>query len=103
MTPVELPAPSAALVLHMAAARIRATAEQALTAMKSSSYWDVGWPAGVTDAIGGPEGELAALLPPQVAVALADWLAEQASAHTLTGATIPHPAVVIAAATRPNP
>lgn len=72
---VQLPPPSPALVMHQAAARIREMAEAALAAMAANEYWGGGdWERGITNAVGGPEGELAAAFSPAAALALADWL-----------------------------
>ena len=71
---IELPPPSPALVLHQAAATLRDSARAALAAMARNEYWDGGWTRGVTNAMGGPEGELAALLSPAAAIDLADAL-----------------------------
>ena len=72
--PVELPPPSPALVLHQAAAHLRRTAHAAAAAMAANEYWSVGWTRGITNAVGGPEGDLAALLSPETTAELADVL-----------------------------
>lgn len=74
MTTAELPPPSTALVLHQAAAALRSSAIAAIAAIDRNDYWQMGWKTGVTNAIGGPEGELAALLSPEAAIELADAL-----------------------------
>ncbi|NED31042.1 hypothetical protein [Streptomyces sp. SID8499] len=71
---VQLPPPSPALQLHQAAEVLRRSAQAAVAAMARNDYWAVGWARGVTNAIGGPEGELAALLSPDAALTLADAL-----------------------------
>lgn len=71
---VQLPPPSPALALHQAADSLRRSAHAALAEMASNDYWRNGWAAGVTNAIGGSEGELAALLSPEAAIELADVL-----------------------------
>lgn len=73
-TPAELPAPSPALMLHQAAAILRSSAIAAIAAIDRNDYWQVGWKTGITNAVGGPEGELAALLSPEAAIELADAL-----------------------------
>lgn len=72
MTTPQLPPPSPALVLHQAAAQLRTSALAALTAIQRNDYWHMGWKTGITNAVGGPEGELAALLSPEAALELAD-------------------------------
>jgi hypothetical protein len=71
---IQLPPPSPALALHQAADKIRRSAQAALAEMASNDYWRNGWAAGVTNAIGGSEGDLAALLSPEAAIELADVL-----------------------------
>lgn len=71
---IQLPPPGPALVLHQAAAALRDSAKAALAAMAANEYWQMGWKAGVTNAIGGPEGELLALVSPEAAIELADAL-----------------------------
>ena len=92
MTAVELPPPSPALVLHQAAANLRRSAHAAAAAVVTNDYWQSGWARGITNAIGGPEGELAALLSPEAASELADALDTLGSeaARRLRGA-IPEP------------
>lgn len=94
-----LPAPSPALAVHEAAARIRRLAERAAFAVTVNEYWTSGWALGVANAIGGDEGDLAALFTPELAVQIADWLDERASANTRTGE--PLPALALALATHP--
>ncbi|MGW0904960.1 hypothetical protein [Streptomyces sp. NPDC002853] len=103
MTAVELPPPSPALAVHRAAARIREIADRASWGVATNPYWDCGWASGVKDAIGGAEGDLAALVSPELAVLLADWLDERASASVRAGAPIPPLALAIAEATHPTP
>lgn len=71
---VQLPPPSPALVLHQAAAVLRRSAQDALAAMSRNEYWNGGWARGLTNAVSGPEGDLAALLSPEAAIELADAL-----------------------------
>jgi hypothetical protein len=88
-TPVLLPPPSLALTVHQAAAHIRAIAGQALERMARNDYWGNGWAAGITDALGGEEGELAALFTPELAIEFADWLDTTASDHVRHGTPLP--------------
>lgn len=101
MTTVELPPPSPALTVHEAAVRVRQIADRTFTAMATNSYWSVGWERGVTNAIGGDEGDLAALLTPELAVQLADWLDECASKNARTGEPIPAFALAFTKAPEP--
>lgn len=101
MTAVPLPPPSPALTVLEAAARIRRAAQAAQDEMATNGYWSSGWAAGVENAIGGEAGELAALFPPDVALRLADWLDERASATARLGEPLPPLALVIAASTTP--
>ncbi|NEB92414.1 hypothetical protein [Streptomyces bauhiniae] len=97
--PVQLPPPSPALTIHETAARIRRTAERARTDMtRNSEYWTTGWAAGVTNAIGGDTGELAALFPPETALEIADWLDTVASAATRHGVPLPPLALALVCA-----
>ncbi|CAL9668272.1 hypothetical protein SUDANB145_07275 (plasmid) [Streptomyces sp. enrichment culture] len=101
MTAVTLPPPSPALTVHEAAARIRRAAEAAQDEMATNGYWSSGWAAGVENAIGGEGGELAALFPPELALGLADWLDERASATARFGEPLPPLALVVAECTTP--
>lgn len=94
---VQLPPPSPALVLHQAADKIRSSAQAALAAMAANDYWTGGWTRGITNAVGGPEGELAALLSPEAAIELADVLdtVGSAAARRISEA-IPEPLAVFA-------
>lgn len=94
---VQLPPPSPALQLHQAADTLRRSARAALAAMARNDYWTVGWTRGVTNAMGGPEGELVALLSPEAALDLADALDTVGSeaARRLRDA-IPGPLAVLA-------
>lgn len=71
---VALPPAGPALTLHEAAAKLRRLAEAALAELASNSYWGAGWHAGITDALGGPGGDLAAVMGPRFALDLADAL-----------------------------
>ncbi|MEU9558015.1 hypothetical protein [Streptomyces fumanus] len=101
MTAVSLPPPSRAFTVHEAAARIRRTAEAAQGELASSGYWSSGWAAGVENAIGGEAGALAALFPPELALRLADWLDERASATARFGDPLPPLALAVADSTTP--
>ncbi|WP_306317287.1 MULTISPECIES: hypothetical protein [unclassified Streptomyces] len=101
MTPVELPAPSPALRVHEAAARIRRIADRAACGVATNSYWSVGWERGVTNAIGGDEGDLAALLTPELAVEVADWLDARAAANVRFGEPMPALALKFVEAVQP--
>ena len=95
-SPVQLPAPSPALTVHQAAATLRRVAECATTAMARNDYWSAGWQPGVTNAISGYEGDLAAFFSPEMAVEFADWLDTVASHNARFGT--PLPALALAAA-----
>lgn len=99
----QLPPPSDALTVHTAAAHLRSLAERAAAAMVGNDYWQSGWAVGVSNAIGGDEGELAARFSPEVVRLFADWLDECASANARHGAEIPAAALAITAATHPAP
>lgn len=103
MTVVELPPPSPALIVHEAAYWIRRIADRAATGVATNPYWSAGWKRGVTNAIGGDEGDLAALLTPELAVQLADWLDECASMNVRTGQPIPALALAFTKAPEPAP
>jgi hypothetical protein len=98
MTTPTLPPPSPALAIHETAARIRSTAEQAAARMARNDYWSLGWATGVTNAIGGEEGELAALFTPELAVEFADWLDTVASHNARYGTPLPEFALTVARA-----
>ncbi|MEU6768559.1 hypothetical protein ABZ916_39375 [Streptomyces sp. NPDC046853] len=100
MTPVTLPAPSPALTVHESAAHIRSLAEKAAADVEGDQYWSR-WADGISNALGGPVGDFAGLFSPDLAIHVADWLDERASAHVLAGEPIPPLALAIAAATRP--
>lgn len=72
--PVLLPPPGPALLLHQAAAKLRGWAAAARAEMARNDYWDMGWAAGVENAISNPTGRLAAMFSPDVADETADWL-----------------------------
>ncbi|MCX4405932.1 MULTISPECIES: hypothetical protein [unclassified Streptomyces] len=93
-----LPQPGAALLVHDAAARIRAASHRASAEAASNSYWDMGWTAGVTNAIGGAAGDLAAVFSPALAEEFADWLDAVASANARHGIPLPSLAVQAASA-----
>jgi hypothetical protein len=71
---VTLPPPGPALRLHMAADRLRRAGLAAQDEVKSNDYWGGSWVAGMTNGMGGAAGKLGALLPPELALELADWL-----------------------------
>ncbi|MFF0736835.1 hypothetical protein ACFYVK_35140 [Streptomyces chartreusis] len=98
-----LPPPSPALTVHQAAAALRRTAECAVAAMARNDYWAGGWQRGVTNAISGYEGDLAALFSPEMAVEVADWLDEVASAAARRGEPLPPLALTIASALAAHP
>ena len=86
---VQLPPPSPALTVHQAAATLRSVAESATAAMARNDYWSAGWERGVTNAISGYEGDLAAFFSPYLAGEFADWLDEVASAAARHGVALP--------------
>ena len=96
-----LPSPGPALTVHQAAARIRTLAERALERMARNEYWAGGWAAGVTNALGGEEGELAALFTPELAIQFADWLDTSASHNARYGTPLPEFALTAARALTP--
>jgi hypothetical protein len=96
-----LPAPGPALVVHQAAARVRALAERALERMARNEYWAGGWAVGVTNALGGEEGELAGLFTPELAIEFADWLDAAASRNARYGTPLPEFAGAVARALTP--
>ena len=96
-----LPAPGPALVVHQAAAHIRALAERALERMARNEYWAGGWVVGVTNALGGEEGELAGLFTPELAMGFADWLDTVASHNARYGTPLPEFALTAARALTP--
>ncbi|MET8694766.1 hypothetical protein ABZV65_19735 [Streptomyces bauhiniae] len=93
---VELPAPSPALTLHQAAANLRTRAKAALAGFVSNEYWEGGWARGIENAVGGAEGELAALLSPASAVWLADALDALGSNAARHGTPLPAEVVTFA-------
>lgn len=104
MNAAELPPPSPALAVHEAAARIRAASHRAAAETISNPYWDMGWTAGVTNAIGGAAGDLVAVFSPALAEEFADWLDEVASANARHGHPLPALARQAASAfTHPTP
>ena len=96
-----LPAPSPALTVHETAARIRRIAELATADMARNEYWRNGWTAGVTDAIGGYAGDLAAFFSPAMAEEFADWLDTVASANARRGEPLQSLALQAASAFTP--
>lgn len=102
--PVQLPPPSPALRLHAAAAHLRRHVTNAVRDMQGNDYWRMGWHAGVTNAIGGAEGELLALFTPETTLLLADWL-DELGAHAVRHGpdSIPSPAATIADAFGADP
>jgi hypothetical protein len=70
-----LPPPSPALRAHMAADRLRRAAQAALEEMqRRPDYWAGGWKSSMENGLGGPSGDLAGLLSPEVAQEIADLL-----------------------------
>jgi hypothetical protein len=98
-----MPPPSPALVVHEAAARIRLAGERAAAEVVGNPYWDMGWTAGVTNAIGGAAGDLVALFSPALAEEFADWLDTVASANARHGVPLPSLALQAASAFNHNP
>ncbi|HEY9408465.1 MAG TPA: hypothetical protein VIP77_02695 [Jiangellaceae bacterium] len=96
-----MPPPSPALTVHQAAARIRTLAERALERMARNEYWAGGWAVGVTNALGGEEGELAGLFTPELAIQFADWLDTAASHNARYGTPLPEFALTAARALTP--
>ena len=96
-----LPPPSPALTVHQAADRIRTLADAALRRMARNEYWGNGWKAGITDALGGEEGELAGLFTPELAIQFADWLDTSASHNARYGTPLPDFALAAARALTP--
>lgn len=94
----QLPPPGPALTVHETAARIRRAADRARFETTVNEYWRNGWTAGITDALGGSAGELAALFTPELAIAFADWLDTVASHNARYGTPLPEFALTVAAA-----
>lgn len=84
-----LPPPGPALLVHEAAARIRAASNRAVVEAKDNPYWRNGWTAGITDALGGAAGDLAAVFSPALAEEFSDWLDSVASANARHGIPLP--------------
>jgi hypothetical protein len=72
--PTLLPPPGPALLLHMAAARLRPVAEAAIARQAEDGRTDAQWAADMDNALGGPLGEFCGLLTPHFALDLCDWL-----------------------------
>ncbi|MFE7077889.1 hypothetical protein ACFU96_48230 [Streptomyces sp. NPDC057620] len=92
--PAELPPASPALTVHAAAASLRSTAGAALADLDTDSYWScydraTAWRDGFENGMGGVCSQLAAVFTPELALEIADWLDETASAAARTGAPIP--------------
>jgi len=71
-------------ILTTAAQALRDAANATRYEMKTGTYWhglapDVAWERGITNAVGGPAGDFCALMSPDAALALADWLEATAS------------------------
>lgn len=96
-----LPPPSPALTVHEAAAWIRAAGERAAAEVARNDYWRNDWTAGVTDALGGYAGDLAAFFSPVMAEEFADWLDTVASANARRGEPLPSLALQAASAFTP--
>lgn len=87
-TTIDLPPAGPALRLHQAAAELRRRAERARAEMAGNDYWAMGWRDGVENALGGTTGQLAALITPDIANGLANWLdsvAQEAVRHAAQG------------------
>lgn len=92
--PAELPPASPALTVHAAAAELRHTATAALADLNSDGYWScydraTAWRDGFENGMGGDCSQLAAVFTPELALEIADWLDETASAAARTGVPIP--------------
>lgn len=70
---------SPAETLTAAAQALRDAVNATRYEMKTGTYWqglapDVAWERGITNAVGGPAGDFCALMSPDAALALAEWL-----------------------------
>lgn len=76
---------TAADELRAAAAKLRALAETAQHDLETADYWKPytsnAWAHGFINGFGGPSSDYAAVLPPVVGLALADWLEHEAAGH----------------------
>lgn len=84
-----LPPAGPALVLHQAADLLRRRAEAAFVRMMADGPTDAhAWRADLTNMLGGEIGDLAGLMSPHLALAIADWLdsvAAEAVRHAAKG------------------
>jgi hypothetical protein len=71
---VELPAPSPALTLNMAADKLRRAAGAAVDRQAEDGRTDADWARDMDNYLGGPIGVLCGLLSPELALDLADFL-----------------------------
>lgn len=86
--PTLLPPPGPALLLHMAAAKLRRAAEATRAAGEART--PAQWAAYLDNVLGGPLGEFCGLMTPQLALDLCDWLdavAAQAVRQARAGGT----------------
>lgn len=82
-------------LLRKAAAKLRETAEPALEDLRTNRYWSSypkpsAWHDGMTNGLGGPSGDFAALMNPALAEPLAEWLDEAASQYDGPKCDAPH-------------
>ncbi|MGW5640307.1 hypothetical protein [Streptomyces sp. NPDC003832] len=96
-----LPPPSPALTVHQAAADLRRTAETALADLDNDDFWScydraTAWRDGFENGMGGVCSRLAAVFTPELALEIAGWLDEVASAAARTGAPLPPLALAFA-------
>jgi hypothetical protein len=89
--PILLPPPGPALLLHMAADRLRRAAQLALDAEAENGRAPADWFGDMVDGyLGGPAGLFCGLLSPAAGLELADWLdatAAEAVRHAGAGGT----------------
>jgi hypothetical protein len=85
-----LPPPGPALLLHMAAARLRPVAEAAIARQAEDGRGPGDWANDLDNYLGGEVGVFCALMTPQLALDLCDWLdatAAQAVQQARAGGT----------------
>jgi hypothetical protein len=68
--------------MRLAAVALRHLVDAYRAEANTNPYWDLGYAAGVTNAMGGGGGELAAAFTPEAAEALAVWLDDHANEHS---------------------
>jgi hypothetical protein len=71
---IELPPPSPALTLNMAADKLRRAAQAALDRQAEDGRSSADWARGMDNYLGGPIGAFCGLLSPELALDLADFL-----------------------------